>query len=111
MTHARAYELNIEFRNKLKSFLWTGIRHPSNRAISHYGMLRNKNETSVKDFISKMRLETHKSFLSFHSNFQLEFLSPKRILNQRTTNEEYMDIVQDILDEYNFISIYERLDE
>merc|ERR1712194_882698 len=56
-------------------------------------------------------LETHKSFLSFHANFQLNFLSPKLMLHRPTTNEEYIDIVQNILDEYNFISIYERLHE
>jgi len=110
MTHAKAYELKIRDRNKSNSFLWTGIRHPNSRAISRYGMLieTGQAKASVENFIFEIRLNLDKPF---HANFQLDYLSPERIIKRPTTNEEYKDIVQNILDEYNFISIYERLDE
>jgi len=108
MSHTKAHEFNIRKRNKSKSFLWTLVRDPNSRAISHYGMLMafGRADTSDENFISEMN--AHKSPWT---NIQLDFLSPEKISNQTTTNEKYINIIENILHEYNFIGIYERLDE
>ena len=46
MKHIQAYDLNLANRDKLKSFLWSMVRHPSDRAISHFGMYTTR-DTSL----------------------------------------------------------------
>jgi len=107
MIHAYAIEYRVADRNKLRSFLWTAVRNPTNRAVSHYGMLVKFGEETNDDkhFISRMR-----SGFNYRGDFQLRYLATKK-LNIKHTYEEYIDIIQNILDEYNFIGLYERLNE
>jgi len=109
MHHHYAYELmKNERRNQLKSFLWTIIRHPSNRAISHYQMrLRNgKVDSEVDSFIRN--LETYGAF---SPNIQLGYLLPYNDTSTIKERENLRPLVHSVMNEYNFIGTYERLYE
>jgi len=106
--HASAMDYQILKRDKSKSFVWTVIRHPANRAVSHYGMSMKLGELENNDetFILKMKFSSN-----YGDDFQLHYLILER-LQKGTKNEAYYNqVIQNILDEYNFIGIYERLDE
>lgn len=108
MKHASASTLQVADRDKSKSFLWSVIRHPNNRAISHYGMRLafGNSKASDKNFINDLKTNG-----SFRSNIQLDFLTPRKLSDEPKTDEEMIKITQNIINEYNFIGIYERLDE
>lgn len=104
--HHKAFELSVSKRDKSRSFLWSVIRHPSDRAVSHFGM-------RVK--FGQMQ-PTDKKFIEildkgvFDDNVQLRFLSPV-IDPTKVVPDEFPFVVSDILNEYNFIGTYERLYE
>lgn len=101
MKHSSASSLKVADRDKSKSFLWTVLREPNNRAISHYGMRLTFGKVKSTDgnFISDLKKNN-----AFRSNTQLEFVAP-------SMNENLVDTIQNVLEEYNFIGVYERLDE
>jgi len=105
MTHKVAFELNVSHRNKDLSFLWTMIRHPEDRAISHFAMNCRSNEIqpTPADFLYSLRHD-RKSHIP---NLQVMFLYPVMniLLEQGNDHETY---VINILDEYNLVGIYER---
>ena len=82
------------------------IRHPADRVISHHGMKVRHGQTDTREtsFIQAMRKST------FAPNIELRFLAPKEIPD-RLTDEEVNYYVQSVIDECNFIGIYERLYE
>jgi len=108
MVHSSASDLDCGKRDKEKSFLWTVVRHPNDRAVSHYGMrlaFGNVNNHQ-KEFRDNL-LEN----ASFKTNTQLAFMSTKKLKDYAMNDDEIAYYVQDILDEYNFVGIYERLHE
>lgn len=104
--HNKASELNIGGRNKEKSFAWSVIRHPADRVISHHGMKvsHGKSNTREGTFIQAMRSNT------YGPNIELRFLAMKAIPD-KLSDDEVNYYVQSVIDEYNFIGIYERLYE
>merc|ERR1719410_1179087 len=105
MVHNSAFKLNCANRDKEKSFLWTVIRHPNDRAISHYGMKVSFKEIDTSDdqFVNMLRTNG-----AFTSDVQLKMLNLK---NSKNLKFEHTETIQKVLDEYNFIGIYERLHE
>merc|ERR1719410_87273 len=105
MVHNSAFKLNCANRDKEKSFLWTVIRHPNDRAISHYGMKVSFKEIDTSDdqFVNMLRTNG-----AFTSDVQLKMLNLK---NSKNLKFERTETIQKVLDEYNFIGIYERLHE
>jgi len=69
--HQSAFNLNCANRNKTKSFLWSVIRHPPARAISHYGMrlhqgiVQNHSESSFTNDLE--------ASLEYSPNKQLDY--------------------------------------
>jgi len=106
MVHNSAYELNCIKREKTKSFLWTVIRHPNDRAISHYGMKISFGQRDDSDvqFVNDLR-----GGGAFRSDTQLKMLN--LFSNKDVPSDQLIGTIQNILQEYNFIGIYERLHE
>jgi len=105
--HYPASTLKIGNRDKLQSFLWTMIRQPDDRAISHYGMHLSFGNWSAtdKEFIEKL-----KGNIFFRPHTQLWWIASS-FLKDDTSDNQLPSIVQDVLDQYNFIGVYERLHE
>lgn len=82
------------------------IRHPADRVISHHGMKvsHGKSDTREGSFIKAMRNN------EYPPNIELRFLAMKPI-PAKLTEEEVNYYVQSVIDEYNFVGIYERLYE
>lgn len=105
LVHHSAFDLKCNVRDKFRSFLWSVIRHPADRAISHYGMMmkRGELENSEEKFVEFLDQN------EFLSNVQLQYLStddPKSI-----GEDDYPEVVKSIIQEYDFIGVYERLHE
>merc|ERR1719445_2158747 len=105
MVHNSAFKLNCANRDKEKSFLWTVIRHPNDRAISHYGMKVSFKEIDTSDdqFVNMLRTNG-----AFRSDTQLKMMN---LFSNKDVKFEHTETIQKVLDEYNFIGIYERLHE
>lgn len=115
-THCKTHEPTVHFpastlkvgqRDKLQSFLWTMIRQPDTRAISHYGMhiaFGNWSD-STKEFVEKL-----KGNIFFRPHTQLWWIAPN-FLKDDTSDIQLQSIIQDVLNQYNFIGVYERLYE
>lgn len=108
MVHSSASDLDCGKRDKEKSFLWTVVRHPNDRAVSHYGMRLSFG--NVKNHQKEFR-DNLLGNASFKTNTQLAFMSTKKLKDYSIKDDEIAFYVQDILDEYNFVGIYERLHE
>jgi len=108
MVHASATKLNSSQRDKDKSFLWTVVRHPNDRAVSHYGMQIMFGQVKPENKQFKEKLLVHGSF---KANLQLSFMNTMNSKVSFLEDEEIPAYVQDILDNYNFVGIYERLHE
>ena len=108
MVHSAASDLNAAGRDKEKSFLWTVVRHPNDRAVSHFGM-----RLSFGNVINNQKVfrENLVENASFKTNTQLAFMSTKKLKDFKLNDDEIAEYAQDILDEYNFVGIYERLHE
>lgn len=108
MVHSAASGLNAAKRDKKKSFLWTVVRHPNDRAVSHFGMrLSFGNVVNHQKVFRENLVENG----SFKTNTQLAFMSTKKLKTYDIKDEVISSYIQDILDEYNFVGIYERLHE
>ena len=108
MVHSSASDLNAANRDKNKSFIWTGAREPNARAVSHYGMRFSFGNVPNHQKVFRENLLNN---ASFKTNTQLAFMSTKKLEDFTIKDEEIAYYVQDILDEYDFVGIYERLHE
>merc|ERR1712151_868438 len=100
-THQRAVKIDIGDRNLMKSFIWSVVRHPSDREISHYGMRASRGQRDTKNFINSFEMHPPPR------NIQLHFLSPEETPH-KITDAEIAFHIRLILEEYNFIGIYEE---
>ena len=96
----------LQARDKEQSFLFTIVRDPAKRALSSFFFFQvgrrgvNATEENILDT------------LSHTSNYQLRYIrpeTPKELLSMDDT--ELGTVVQQTLNEFNFIGILERLDE
>jgi len=106
MVHHSALELNCNKRDKILSFLWSVVRHPSDRAVSHYGMRMKRGELEKSDDKFIDFLEKNE----FPPNVQLQYLSTEYVPKDIDDNKSE-DIVKSIMESFNFIGVYERLHE
>ena len=107
--HSPAFKLQYGKRNPQKSFLWSFLRDPTDRAVSeffHFGVSRLKMEPSDENFqtyMMEMRKYHHNYFLL---DMALQPYAPKR--NPTFTVEK---AIRQIMKHYNFIGLVERMDE
>jgi Galactose-3-O-sulfotransferase len=90
-----------------KSFLWTVVRDPTQRAISHFFhfmVSRKKMEPTDQNFISFLRDESFPI-----QDYYYHALYTKDIFNRET--HKPTSVANHILRTYNFIGITERMDE
>lgn len=107
--HTPAFQLQYGQRNKSKSFLWSFVRDPTNRAVSeffHFGVSRLKMEPSDANFIKYM-IEMRK----YTRNYFLLDMTMKPFQPKRDANFTVMKAVESIMKEYDFIGSVERMDE
>ncbi len=105
--HGSAVSYQYAVRDKNRSFLLSIIRNPTRRAISYFfyfGVTADKKEPTDANFREYL-LE------KMPPNLFLEDLSVYPINRTNIRDLNYTRIVQDVLDEYDFIAILERFDE
>lgn len=103
--HSSASRQDYGNRNKEKSFLFTIIREPTSRAISqffHFHVSREKIEPTDQQF------QQHLLRYPYLDHYYLRDLSTKQFTPGVNNT---VNAINDILSEYNFIGITERLDE
>jgi hypothetical protein len=108
--HSTAFKMNYGSRNKKKSFLWTIVRDPTQRAVSqffHFEVSRRNVEPTVENFTEFMLSKRSRT-----DNYYIRTLSNRKYSPRRNYTEDAMlSLVQDILKGYDFVAITERMDE
>jgi len=113
--HGTAQNMNYGSRNRNKSFLWTILRDPTERAISqffHFEVSRRSIEPTdenFRDFLLSKRARTNRYYLRMLSLTNETTTSPTQKNQTKYTRVHRQ--VQEILDGYDFIAITERMDE
>ena len=114
--HKKAIKLNVQHRNLSSTYLWTFLRHPTKRLLSHFwffqeGIVQNQtiynNDKLLKHFFESKIKYTHLN------NYQLHFMNPiiVRDKGSRKYEEVVYTIALNILEHYDFIGLVERMDE
>ena len=108
MVHQKAIDLDIKNRNKLQSFTFSMIRKPSDRLISHFAMnvLQGNWDTSETSFFNAIDDKKWNP-----PDFQLKYLVVDELKSTDPNEEDYASAIQTLLDEYNFIGVFERFHE
>merc|ERR1711920_801004 len=107
-----AYDHKVNRRSKSNSLLLSMVRHPAERALSHFDLRLRTKEVEATDEAFVHDLETS---MSYHPNVELRYLytssssNDKKLVNPQ--EEEYEGLVKEILEEYNFIGVQERMNE
>jgi len=106
--HHTATEIEVKDRVREKTFLWTFIREPSSQIQSFFfWQWRLKDISPTFDLFKKFVEYTFRGFDSFP---QIGYVSHKKLyLKDMARNNA--TLVQEILDQYDFIGINERFDE
>lgn len=92
-------------RDKRESFLWTTVREPTKRYISeyfHFVVTREEKPVNIKTFTRFLRKGRH---ADHHS------LSWLAVNGYQFKKSDPIQVANDILKEYNFIGLTERMDE
>jgi len=103
----KALDQKLWTRNKTKTFLWSMLESPEIRAIKRFDlMVRTKRaEATIEAFVNDT------SITPYIPNTQLAFLSIDTRISGFDSIEHYASLVKNVLAEYNFIGIDERLHE
>lgn len=105
--HPPAWYNEYSRRDLLNSFLWTILREPTSRVVSeffHFAVSRWG--WNVTDDNFRWFLEQNKNDID---NYYLYFMKTDERLDRQQDN--YVEVVSQIMRDYNFIGILERLDE
>jgi len=103
--HATARKLGFEKRNPSQSFLWSIVREPAQRTLSHYfyfGVSR-RNDTATEDSILSVLKNPRKLWLG--QNFQSKYL------DLPSQNEQSSSSTERIINGYDFLGVSERMEE
>jgi len=102
--HKEASLLKVTERDKKHTYLWTVIRDPKSQMISNlFFHWRNKNGSyPTLDHFKEYVKHSHKKELDF---VNIEKFKEQRYMKDRST------MFQEILNEYDFFGVSERLDE
>lgn len=107
--HMRARETKVSQREKDKAFLWTFVRDPTSQFLSqffHFQVSRRHVKPTYSKFFKYVKNE-------YEDKYRYPQLS---VINHKLTGmgklkKKPAKIVQNILNEYDFIGLVERLDE
>ena len=126
--HGAAFPLRHGQRVFGQSFLWTVVRDPTKRAVSHFYHFEVSrknvpaNHTNLRTLLMHPTLQDHYLKLLATNNTQIQNLeryrTGQRQLNHRTVVGEHsllpapvVTIIQSILNDYDFIGVTERMEE
>mmetsp|Transcript_22335 Transcript_22335/g.32984 ORF Transcript_22335/g.32984 Transcript_22335/m.32984 type:complete len:445 (-) Transcript_22335:20-1354(-) len=104
--HETSRKLEFGKRNPTNSFLWSIVRDPTNKAISryfHFDISIGQKEPTDKHFMEIMQRVYNRNDLAQ----QLVLTDSYKLQDASSTSQ----VVQEILDGYNFIAVTERMDE
>lgn len=105
--HMRARK--FQQRNRDKSFLWSVLREPNDRMLSkffHFAVTRHNVKPTAQQFINY-----YNSYDTWIYD-QAYYLKSLTVQEAKPRNSEtYKNATQNVLDDYDFIGITERLDE
>jgi hypothetical protein len=107
--HTPAFQLQYAKRNPQKSFLWSFLRDPTDRAVSeffHFGVSRLKMEPSDENF-KRYMLEMRK----YHRNYFLLDMALQPYAPIHNPNFTMEKAIHQIMKHYDFIGLVERMDE
>jgi hypothetical protein len=102
--HSMAFQLKYGHRIRTQSFLWTVIRDPTQRAVSqffHFRVSREKAEPTDANFQAYLQNPVFTNY----------YLKSLHMQPYRHGRDDVVEVVNAILQEYDFIGITERLDE
>jgi len=101
--HGRALANDYKARERGRSFLWSIVRDPAKRAVSHVffkGISREGIEPSDENVIGILKGKKLR-------NYQMRYLK----LEKGRTSASNEDAVRDIIHNYDFLAVTERMDE
>uniref|UniRef100_A0A7S2PGL0 Uncharacterized protein n=1 Tax=Skeletonema marinoi TaxID=267567 RepID=A0A7S2PGL0_9STRA len=103
--HATARELRFEKRDPSQSFLWSIVREPAQRTLSHYFYfdVSRRNDTATEDSILSVLKNPRKLWLG--PNFQSKYL------DLPSQNEQSSSSTERIINGYDFLGVSERMEE
>ncbi len=110
--HGSAVHYQYAKRDKSKSFLLSIVRNPTRRAISHFfhfGVVAYRNEPNDANFRHHLLTRLHTSDLL--QDLSVHLINGTITSDAKTNLHYYPKVVQDVLQEYDFIAILERFDE
>lgn len=108
--HGQA-SLQFSKRDRKRSFLWTVLRDPTQRAISmffHFRVSREEAKPTDENFQKYLLPKSRNYYLS---TLSLSGYVDDWIENPSNVNATAIPTAQSIIDDYDFIGITERLDE
>jgi Sulfotransferase family len=112
--HAQTHSMGYADRDKSRSFLWSIVREPTSRAVSHYfHSLVSRRRINASDdafFIRYLKSEIPSYQLDFE-DYQIKYLSFRHLPRYNRSAYDPIHEISDILRNYDFVAITERLDE
>lgn len=106
--HGLASRLRYGDRDKSRSFLWTFVRDPTDRAISefyHFAVSREKVEPTDVNFIEYLSDRRKNGHLDDY------YLQDMHVRGYDPKGVGHREAVREVMDEYDFIGLTERMDE
>jgi len=106
--HATARELRFEKRDPSQSFLWSIVREPAQRTLSHYFYfdVSSRNDTATEDGImTVLKFPTHPRPWHPQHNYQSKYL------DLPSQNEQSSSSTERIINGYDFLGVSERMEE
>lgn len=106
--HLLAGNMGIKHRNRQASFLWSVLRDPTRRTVSHYFhfQVSRRNYDPNDDAQFQRHLKKEKNFQDYFLRYLTPDLPPP---NTRLRNPA--KIINKILDSYDMLGVTERMDE
>jgi Galactose-3-O-sulfotransferase len=112
--HAPTHTMGYDRRDKSKSFLWSIVREPTSRTVSHYfHSLVSRRRINASDdafFIRYLKSEIPSYQLDFE-DYQIKYLSFHHLPRYNRSTYDPIHEINDILRNYDFVAVTERLDE
>jgi len=108
--HSPARNMGYAVRDKKRSFMISLLRDPTRRAMSQFFHFRVSDDGAEPTDEVFQRYITNNKMIGRMSNYYVKDLAMNSI-DGLDDMDNYDAIVQDIIDEYDFIGITERMDE
>jgi Sulfotransferase family len=111
--HAHTHKMGYENRDRSRSFLWSIVREPTARAVSHYfhTLVSRRNRNASDESFLKFLHSQAKAFPLDFEDYQIKYLSFRYLPRMNRSSYDPVEEIHSILQNYDFVAITERLDE